>query len=199
MRVYLDEAACDVQADSVAAAVNAAAALARRRGRTIVDIIVDGRPWNVDRIDTPEAGVKGKAKEVRLASADPRDLVCQAFSDAAGALTEVDHLQQTAAELLQGDRAAEAMERLGRAIDLWGSVHQAVTMGATMIDLDLEPQRPVIEQLTTNLRSLRGALEQRDTVALADTLLYDLPDVINQWRALLHTLRERVRHGGAKA
>jgi hypothetical protein len=197
MRIYLDDAACEhIQADSVAQAVDIAAALARAKGRTIVDIIVDGRRWDADRIDSPEARSRNIAKEVRLASADPRDIVCEAFSDAAQALGEIDDLQQAAAGMLQADKAADAMDRLGQAIDLWGSVHQAVTMGAAMAQLDLAPQRETIERLTSQLKSMRGALEQRDSVALADTLLYDLPDVVSEWRALLHTLRERVRDGG---
>ncbi len=196
MRIYLDDAACEtLQADSVAQAVDAAAALARNKGRTIVDVMVDGRRWNADRIDSDEARAKSPAKEIRLASADPRDIVCEAFADAANALSDIDQLQQDAARMLQADKAQQAMERLGQAIDLWGSVHQAVTMGAAMIDLDLSPQRETVERLTSQLKSMRSALEQRDTVALADTLLYDLPEVATEWRALLHTLRERVLGG----
>lgn len=203
MRIYLDDAACEqIHADSVAQAVNAAATIAKQRGRTIVDVIVDGRKWDADRIDSAEANAKNAAKEVRLASTDPLMLVCEAFADAADVLGEIDRLQQTAAEMLQGDKGPQAMERLGQALELWGSVHQAMAMGATMANIDLAPQQPSIERLTNQLRSVRTSLEKRDVVALADTLLYDLPDVVNEWRALLHTLRERVRaeaKGGRKA
>lgn len=203
MRIFLDDAACEnIHADSVAQAVNAAATLARQRGRAIVDVIVDGRKWDADRIDSAEANTTGKVREVRMASADPLMLVCEAFADAADVLGEIDRLQQTAAEMLQADKGQVAMERLGHALELWGSVHQAVAMGATMADIDLTPQQPVIERLTHQLRSVRTSLEGRDVMALADTLLYDLPEVVNEWRALLHTLRERVRadaKGGRKA
>lgn len=203
MRIFLDDAACEnIHADSVAQAVNAAATLARQRGRAIVDVIVDGRKWDADRIDSAEANTTGKVKEVRMASADPLLLVCEAFADAADVLGEIDRLQQSAAEMLQADKGQAAMERLGQALELWGSVHQAVAMGSTMADIDLAPQQPVIERLTHQLRSVRTSLENRDVIALADTLLYDLPEVVNEWRALLHTLRERVRadaKGGRKA
>lgn len=196
MRVYLDQSVCDVPAtSSIAAAVNAAAALARQRGRTIVDVMVDGNHWPVERLDGDDARRAGGATEVRLASADSRDLICQAFADASGVLAEIDQLQQTAAELLQADRGVEGMNRLGSALDLWASVHQAVVMGSAMAGLDLEPQRVAIERLSENLRGMREALERRDTVALADALLYDLPEVITQWRSLLHEISEAVRRG----
>ncbi len=194
MRIFLDDAACqDIHADSVAAAVQAAADIARQRGRTIVDVMVDGSKWSADRIDSDEAKAASGANEVRLVTADPLLLVCEAFADAADVLGEIDRLQQTAAELLQADRAGEAMERLGNALELWGSVHQAVTMGSAMASVDLQPLQPSVERLTIRLKAVRSALEQRDVVALADTLLYDLPEVVNEWRSLLHGLRERVR------
>jgi hypothetical protein len=196
MQIYLDEQRCDVHADSVAEAVTAAARIATARGRTITDVLVDGRRWNAEALGAAQAQDTA-ADEVRLSSANARDLVCQTFSDAAHALTEASELQRHAAELLQADRMADAMGDLGRAMEIWGSVHQAVDMGAEMAALDLEPHRGVIDGLAERLRSMRGALEQRDIAALADTLLYDLPDVVTEWRSLLHELTERVR-GGSK-
>lgn len=197
MRIYLDDAACDaIRADSVTVAIAAAAELARQRGRTIVDVIVDGRRWNADRIGSKEASIAGTANEIRLCSADPCALACEAFDDAAGVLSEIDRLQQAAAESLQTDRTAAAMDDLAKAIDLWGSVHQAVTMGSSMAEIDLAPHHTTIEQLTAHLRGMKSALQTRDSVALADTLLYDLPEVVSQWRALLHELRERGSNNG---
>jgi hypothetical protein len=201
MRIFIDETACDVRAGSVSQALAGAAAVARERGRAIVDVVIDGRHCAADGLDYEQLrGVA--ASEIRLTTADCRQLVRQAFDHAAAALSEADRLQQAAAELIQADQGQEAMQRLGEALNIWSNVRAAVLMGAEMAGIDLFAEagdgkgnggnQAVVTALSERLRSLREALTNRDTVALADTLLYDLPDVIAAWRAMLCDLQQRV-------
>ncbi len=202
----MDETACDVETGSISKALAGAAAVARERGRAIVDVVIDGRPCAAEGLDHER--LRGAAaSEIRLTTADCRQLVRQAFDDAATALSEADRLQQTAAELLQADRAQEAMQRLGEALDIWSNVRAAVLMGAEMAGIDLFAEagngqggtQATVTALSERLRSLRQSLTQGDTVAVADTLLYDLPEVITAWRAMLCDLQERVGDGKARA
>jgi hypothetical protein len=164
-------------------------------------VVIDGQRCGADRLDL--AHLRGSsAREIRLTTADCRQLVRQAYNDAATALRDADRLQQSAAELLQADQAPQAMQKLAEALDIWANVRAAVLMGAEMSGIDLFAEtddtrgdggnQAVVTALGDRLRSLRQSLQNNDTVALADTLLYDLPDVIGAWRAMLCDLQNRV-------
>ena len=197
MRVLLDEQFCDVSADSVDQAIAAAAAIAQEQGRIIVEVMVDGRQWMTDDSQSPSDTsniVAESPTEVRLTSADPAELMNEIYTDASSALSDADQLQREAAELLQAGHTLEAMQKLGDAVSIWISVQQAVSMGAQLKgelnrpDIGAIPEQAIataVEQLNGKLGEVRAALQRSDTVALADSLLYDLPDVVQQWRNLL--------------
>jgi hypothetical protein len=199
MRVLLDDQPCDVCADSVGEAIAAAATLAESRGRMIVEVNVDGRAWSgaeLGQVGSP--AFRSRNGEVRLISAKPAELVRTTFHDAAQALGEADALQQSAAELLQAGQTAAAMDKLSDAVGIWSAVQQALIMGAQAAGMDLEAllaaddRRRAVATLNTHLKTIRSALETGDPVGLADTLLYDLPDVVTHWRSLLHDLQQRI-------
>jgi len=196
MRVLLDEQLCDVIADSVDQAIASVAALAQEQGRIIVEVMVDGRQWGQATPESSESpnGLASPAGEVRLTSADPAELMNEVYADAVSALSEADQLQRQAAELLQTGSTIDAMQKLSDAVSIWMSVQRAVSMGAQLqsslnrsdIEVMSEPTlAAAVDQLNGKLGEIRSALQRGDTVALADTLLYDLPNVVEQWRQLL--------------
>jgi hypothetical protein len=202
MRIFMDQNACDVQAGSVSQALAGAAAVARERGRAIVDVVIDGRHCAANQLDHATLRTSS-ASEIRLTTADCRQLVRQAFDDAASALSEADRLQQSAAELIQADRAPQAMEQLAQALEIWSNVRAAVLMGTEMAGIDLYAEagsdgqraggnQAIVTALSEQLRSLRAALTSNDIVAVSDTLLYDLPGVVTAWRGMLCDLQKRV-------
>ncbi|MHC4948098.1 MAG: hypothetical protein ACYTG1_07535 [Planctomycetota bacterium] len=195
MRVLLDETPCDIEARTVGEAIAAGAALAEGHGRLIIEIVVDGAPWTDERLHQP-GGVSAAADEVRLVSADRAALVRTTLGEATDALEEADRLQQEAAALLQGDRASEAMPLVAEALSIWSSVREALELTAEAVGLRLDlvvvdgtPAAAIVSGLGDRLRSLRAALQHGDPVALADTLLYELPGDIAAWRGLLDELR----------
>jgi hypothetical protein len=199
MRVLLDNQPCDVQADSLDQAIAAAATLAESRGRMIVEVHVDGRTWSgSDFENRANQNSSASAREVRLTSAKPTELVRETFRDAAQALAEADALQQDAAQMLQAGKTSAAMEKVADALTIWSSVQQALVMGAQAAGMDLhallaaDDRRQALTSLNTHLKTIRTSLETSDPVGLADTLLYDLPDVVSHWRSLLHDLGQRV-------
>ena len=138
----------------------------------------------------------------KLASANPAHLVAQTFQDASEALRTVDLLQQDAAQLLQSDQTAPALERLGEAISIWMSVQQALTMGLQLVQIDPASVRgkdasplsldDMIGELNAHLRQMHASLQGGDSVALADALMYEMPPVVLQWRELLDSLRAQL-------
>jgi hypothetical protein len=199
MRVYLDEKPCELDAPSVGDAIAACAAMAEDHGRFVVEIMVDGKQWTSEQLERANL-TTATADEVRLITAQPADLVAQTFAEAATALDDARTLQDDAAALLQQDDQAAAMGKLGEAFTIWMSVQQAVVQGSQLVNLDLDQcsieecsAQQVISELSTRLQSLRDQLTNRDHVGVADTLLYELPEVINQWQRMLEILQQHVQ------
>jgi len=210
MRVLLDQSVCDVPADTVGQAIDAISHLARQRGRLIVEVLVDGTSWNAQQIDD-QAGRASVAREVKLTTADPSELIGQTFQDASLALRDADELQQAAAGQLQAGQTREAMGKLTQAFGIWSSVQQAVEMGTQLAEIPMNSftvpgeggQRialdKVIIQLHARLNQVRSSLQSGDTAALADILLYELPTVVHQWRGVLDELQAAVHHAAKSA
>lgn len=194
MRVLIDDAQSNIDADTVGEAIAAAAGLAEKSGRMIVEVIVDGVHWTETQITSAEF-ISRDAEEVQLLSDDPRRLVQQTFEDAGEALSRCDALQREAAELIQSNQMDQAMQRLGEAMDIWQSVQGAVEQGSALLNIELGAlsvdgveASAVLGQLNEQLLAVRDALKGSDPVGLSDTLLYVLPDVIELWRGLLDVL-----------
>jgi hypothetical protein len=196
MRVQLDDTSHTIAADTIGQAIDEAATLARRQRRLVVEVIVDGRRWTPQQLASSELR-DGTADEVRFVSASASELVREIITEASTALADADALQRQAAEHLQADQRQEAMDRLGSALDVWRSVHEAVVGCAEVLAVDLGTLGPdggttVLEHvrgLEQRLRDVRSALENDDPVGLADTLMYDLPAVVADWQEVLQTLR----------
>lgn len=195
MRMYLDDQPCTANAETVGDAIAAGSAAAEEQGRCVVEVIVDGALWTNEQLE--QVGLtQAKAGEVRMISARPAELVGQTFADAATALDDALLLQNDAAALLQSDDQDAAMKRLGEAFAIWGSVQQALVQGSQLVGLDLDQcdvdgktVQEYVVVLSRQLQNVLTQLEQHDFVGVADTLLYDLPEVVDQWRELLGSLQ----------
>jgi hypothetical protein len=199
MRVFLDEQSCTMSPCSVAEAIAGAAAIADARGRLIVDVMVDGARWSAEQVTAAESQ-SCLAEEVRLTSANPGDLVLQTLDDAQSALAQAGVMQRQAAEMIQADAGPAAWDMLNEAVAIWLTVQQAVSHSAELMGLDLDrltidskPSQAVVHRLHEQLRSMRSAMEARDPIGLADTLLYEMPDVVEEWQALLTQLQQQVQ------
>lgn len=202
MRIVLDDKPCSLQAGSVADAIDAAATLAEQAGRVIVDVFVDGDRWSGEQLGGKSTALVAPT-EVRFVTAEPHELVRQTLLDASAALQDADDFQRAAAEQIQAGDLAGAMPRLGEAITIWQSVKQAVASGAELVGLDLQalqvehrPAEQIISGLGEQLRSLKNSLAAGDAIGLADTLLYELPAVVDSWRGLLEQMHAAVGRPG---
>ena len=199
MQILLDDIPCDVEARTVGEAIEGGADLARDRGRLIVDVTVDGSRLSETDIESARQQTR-TAQIVRLVSADPVELVRQTLNDAREALSEADGLQREAAELLQSDQRTVSMDKLTEAISIWLCVQEAVIKGTQLIGLDLDAEPAdgeedlpdAIRRLREQLDAVRRGLQDKDEIGLADTLLYEFPQVIEQWQRLLGDLQGRL-------
>ncbi len=201
MRILLDDTPCDLEAKTVGEAIDAAAEVARRLGRLIVEVTVDDTLWAEVELSSPKR-LEASAEVVRLTSAEPRQLVNEAFTDAAEALADADELQQEAARLVQSDQYTVSMDKLNDALSIWLSVQEAIVKGSRIVGIDLDDvvvgERSInasISRLNEWLLVIRNALTDSDQIALADTLLYELPEVVGEWRSIVDHLRHLAREG----
>lgn len=198
MRVLLDDRPCDVDAGSVRDALAEAAVRAEAAGRVIVEVVVDGERWGESELGSAER-CAAPADEVHLTSADRVELVSRTLGEAVEVLGEIDEKQRLAAEALQVGDTADGMAGLGEALELWLLVQRSIDMSLQTVDVGLdevrhdgEPVAASVRSLEDQLRGVRDALSRRDSVALADALLYDLPDVIEHWRGVVGSIRRHV-------
>ncbi len=198
MQILIDDLPCDLDAITVGEAIEGAADLARDRGRLIVDVTVDGARWTQAELASTQRHAE-RAQVVRFSSAEPTELVRHTFGDAMDALTEADELQREAAELLQSDKGTVAMDKLGEAISIWLGVQEAIVNGTKLLGLDLKTVTiggttfpEAIRRLADRLGAIRSGLKEGDQIELADTLLYEFPPIVEEWRQLLAELQERI-------
>jgi hypothetical protein len=198
MRVLLDERPCDTDPASIGEAIADAASVAEAQGRIVIEVLVDGVAWTEHELDSSVLRA-GRAEEIRLTTANLSALVLETLDEAADSLVEADRLQREAAVMIQSGRQAEAMDQLGAALDIWLGAHDTVVKCAQAATVDLEsivvgtrtlPEH--VQTLQRHLQTLHGALASGDPVGVADTLLYDLPEVVADWREVLATLRAQV-------
>jgi len=161
------------------------------RGRVVVEIQVDG-----DRLTGDELQAHGNSvvedTELRLYSANPRDL---ARSIIAALLTELDQaadLQAQAADLLQRDESNEAMTPLGKMLGIWQQTQQGVAGSVGLVGLDWneleiagQPASELMAALIQQLTTVRDAIEAGDFVTLADCLVHEWPDIADRWHEML--------------
>ena len=198
MQILIDEVPCNVDAGTVGEAIESASDLARDRGRLIVDVSVDGS--RLTEADLESSRRHGEtARIIRFTSADPVEIVTHTFQDAEEALADADVLQREAAELLQSDMHTVSMDKLNEAVSIWLSVQEAILKGAQVVGLDLDTVhvdgasvQELIARLNERLTAVRRSLQDRDVIALADTLLYEFPQIVEQWRGLLRDLLARI-------
>lgn len=204
MRVLLDREPCDVSASSIGEAIAKGVERAEAAGRLVVEVYVDGS--RLDEAALTDAARLGEAAgEVAMLSAEPVEMVERALADAIAQLPEIDRAQRAAAEAIQADRSSAGMEALGAAIRQWLLVQEATRQSARLLGLNLAAVRDeggtmmdAIGELDARLRDLRAALEAKDPVSIADTLLYEMPPVVERWRALLCAMGASIRAGGER-
>lgn len=197
MRVLLDGATILQHAGTLGEALDAAREAAERRGRVVVEVMLDGAPASGDDLSNAEALSRpATAKEASLVSAEPRDLVASTFEDAAAAMSDLRDTQRELALKIQQGRTGEATGALGEVFEVWEAARQALEQGAEMASIDLGSDgaaADMIAGLTERLREVVRAVEAKDWSALADELEYDLAEQADRWAGKFAELSASLR------
>ena len=91
------------------------------------------------------------------------------------------------------------MDKLNHSILIWQSVQKAVMIGVEIAAVDPGDEKNLedsitgaIERLNLQLTTIKDGLNSDDPIGISDALMYDMPEVVQEWRSLLHELCERV-------
>jgi hypothetical protein len=114
-------------------------------------------------------------------------------------LDEADRLKTEAADLLQRNQNAPAMEKLAGCFTTWQHAQESILKTAQLLRIDLTLVRAsklsmheLFNEFAKQLKAIRVALESRDFVTLSDLLLYETTETSAQWRDAIATMRKTI-------
>jgi len=202
MPVKIDDQPVSLEAGSLRALLAAARDHLAPAGRMVVQVQVDGQPVVEEALDSDQpADFAGK--EVQMFSATPAELAVGALEQSREQIAEARQQQEDAAELLQKDEPAKALDLVGGSIAGWIQAQQAVTSVAQLLGLDLtaikvddQDVASRTQELLTRLVELKELLEANDHVALADALAYEWPETTDRWDAALGAMVKHIEEVG---
>lgn len=171
-------------------------------GRVVVEVRVDGEPISGPALDDDQP--TADTSDIRVYSARPSDLVVGILEEVRTQLAASQEMQQQAADHLQQDDPAKAMDLVRESINGWLQAQQAVGQSAQLLQLDLQSIRvddqPVMgrmNELIVSLTELKDIVVANDFVALADALQYEWPGITDRWDAALGAIIKHVEGLGA--
>jgi len=196
--IYLDDEQIELAGDDLAGLLDAASTLVEQEQRLVIEVHVDGEPIASDQLEA-NADMAISGQEIRLYTAGVAELATSSLDQVHEALEQAKAQQERAGELLQEDKAGEALSELGEIISVWLVVQQAMMQTAALAGVSLEdltaddkPFTELAQELVERLTELKDLIQNQDTVALSDVLQYEWPEVNDTWIQLVADLRSRV-------
>lgn len=172
----------------------------QRDNRLVVNVLIDGREPDLDHLSTVKQSLLSN-HTLFIETADPREMALEVLDEVETHLGEADVLREAAAELLQRNQCAAAMEKLSFCFTTWQHAQESVLKTAQLLRLNLADIRvdaaqsltEMLMSFTQQLKSIRDALESRDFVTLGDVLLYEMTETAKRWGDAIGAMRGAVR------
>ena len=193
--VTVDEKPLAAEAMGLATVGQVLSHVSRGEKRLVVDILIDGaRPDLSGMAALRRSPVLGRT--IYIETADPREVVRAAIASVEAQLLGAEGFEAEAADLLQQDKIAPAMEKLGHCLTVWQTAEDAVRKTAQLMKLDLESvdvdgqsMSSALASFAEQLSDVKRALTRHDYVSLSDLLLYEMTDGPRRWSAVLDAVR----------
>jgi len=198
MPILIDDKDVPLQGSSIRALLASAREHLLPSGRVVVEVKLDGEPVFGDELDS-DAPTDLDSSEVRLYSAKPEELSIGVLEQVRAQLVEATQMQEEAADLLQKDEPAKALELVGQSVTGWLSTQQAVASTAQLLQIDLaavavdgDRITDRMQELIERLTELKQLIAANDLVALADTLAYEWPDTTQRWDSAIGAMIKHI-------
>ena len=171
----------------------------QKDNRLVVHVLIDGEEPDLDHLpQVKQKSVSGHT--VFIETADPRQMAIEVLDEVGAALDEADRLKTEAADLLQRNQNAPAMEKLSGCFTTWQHAQESVLKTAQLLRIDLAKVRAgettmqqLFEEFSRQLKQIRTSLENRDFVTLGDLLLYETTETSTQWRSAIAAMKNTIQ------
>ena len=200
--IHIDDQPATLPATSMRELLAAVSESLAPSGRVVVEVKVDGESITGPALDDDQP--TDQASDIRVYSAKPSDLVVGILEEVRSGLAAASEMQQKAADHLQQDEPAQAMDLVKESINAWLQAQQAVGQSAQLLQLDLQAiqveGQSVIErmnELIASLNELKDIVVANDFVALADALQYEWPDITDRWDGAINAIIKHVEGANA--
>lgn len=161
-------------------------------GRIVTRVLVEGRPASDEQIGLLRTWPMG-GLEVLVETCDRSEIARDVASGAMAALESSEPDREAAVDALQAGDQSAALRSLGKCVQTWAEVHQAieglVRLGASTDNGDSSLESS-LEGFATQLREIIRGIKSGDLVSLSDTLAYEAPESLEK---LGHSLRAMQR------
>ncbi len=171
----------------------------QKDNRLVVHVLIDGEEPDLDHLpQVKQSSVTGHT--VFIETADPRQMAIDVLDEVESALDEADRLKNEAADLLQRNQNAPAMEKLAGCFTTWQHAQESVLKTAQLLRINLAliragggTMQELFEEFSRQLKQIRTSLENRDFVTLSDLLLYETTQTSTQWRSALVAMKATIQ------
>jgi hypothetical protein len=165
--------------------------------RLVVSLLIDGKQPNLSEINRIRKSLV-VGQTLFIETAKSTEMVLEVLDDVQEQLTQAEQSKTQAAQLLEKNQVASAMEKLGIYFTTWQSAQESVLKTSQLLHLDLEttlvgtqPISEILADFTAQLREIKDTLVNRDFVSLTDLLLYDTTETYQHWLDVLRVVRQR--------
>lgn len=167
----------------------------QRDNRLVVHVLIDGQEPDLNRMTAVrQSPLLGHT--IFIETAEPKQMALDVLAEVEHQLCEADRLKIEAAELLQKNQNAPAMEKLSGCLSTWQHAQESLAKTGQLLRIDLDTLQAgassltqLFNDFTAQLRQIRSALETRDFVTLGDLLLYETNETTERWRSAISAMR----------
>jgi len=164
MPVHIDDMPVDLDSGPLGEVLLAAQKRMEPQGRIIVEVLLDGRTIVGDElVDRQNEAIDDAT--LNLLTANPRELVIDTLGETHRMLEAAGEQQAEAADALQRDDEATALERIGEAMTIWQQTERAVSESAMIMEISLDSLR--VDDMTFSELTAGRADQQPDPPARA--------------------------------
>ena len=163
--------------------------------RLVVNLLIDGRTPDMTQMRKLR-GWNLHGRTLFIETVHPQEMAFEVLDNIGQQLDNAELFKSQAAELLQQNHVAKAMEKLGVCFSTWNCARESVFKVSQLLRIDLEQMtvegRPLtawLGEFAEQLRQIKEALTHRDYVSLGDTLLYETSETNHRWQQVLTALR----------
>jgi hypothetical protein len=163
--------------------------------RLVVNILIDGQRPDLTKMSlVRQSTLLGKT--LFIETVHPRQMALDVLAGIEAQLGAAEQSKSEAADLLQKNQVAKAMEKLSLCFSTWNNARESILKIGQLLRINLEQLTvagqtlvAVLAEFTSQLRQIKTALVDRDFVSLSDVLLYETSQTNQRWQAVLSAVR----------